>query len=98
MLDDLGILPTIQWHCKEFQKIYPNMHIETVLSAPEKRLAQPLEITIFRILQEAMQNAAKHSNADRIRISFTDEKGIHLSIEDNGSGMESIYLSAGKSE
>jgi signal transduction histidine kinase len=52
MLDDLGILPTIQWHCKEFQKIYPNIRIETLLCAPQKRLAEPLEITIFRILQE----------------------------------------------
>ena len=88
ILDDLGILPTIQWHCAEFQKIYPNIRIETLLSAPEERLAEPLEITIFRILQEAMHNVAKHSNADLIRISLRSEKGIHLTIEDNGSGFD----------
>lgn len=86
ILDDLGILPTIQWHCKEFQKIYPQIRVETSLSAPKERLPEPLEITIFRILQEAMHNAAKHSNADLIRISLTSEKGINLIIEDNGSG------------
>ena len=78
ILDDLGILPTIQWHCKEFQKIYPNIRIETSLSAPEERLSEPLEITIFRISQEAMHNAAKHSKADFIRITLRSENGIHL--------------------
>ena len=97
MLDDLGILPTIQWHCKEFQKIYPNIRIETLLCAPQKRLAEPLEITIFRILQEAMHNAAKHSNADLIRISLSSENGIHLIIEDNGSGFDLKEVTARRS-
>jgi len=88
ILDDLGILPTLQWHCKEFQKIYPNIRIETLLSAPEERLSESLEITIFRIIQEAMHNVAKHSGADFIRISLRSENGIHLSIEDNGSGFD----------
>ncbi len=97
MLDDLGILPTIQWHCKEFQKIYPNIRIETFLCAPGERLAEPLEITIFRILQEAMHNAAKHSNADLIRISLRSEKDLHLTIEDNGSGFDLEEVRARKS-
>ena len=97
MLDDLGILPTIRWHCKEFQKIYPNIRIETLLCAPQKRLAEPLEITIFRILQEAMHNAAKHSNADLIRISLSSENGIHLIIEDNGSGFDLKEVTARRS-
>lgn len=97
ILDDLGILPTIQWHCGEFQKIYPNIRIETLLSAPEDRLAEPLEITIFRILQEAMHNVAKHSNADFIRISLRSESGIHLTIEDNGSGFDLKEVAARRS-
>jgi len=97
MLDDLGILPTIQWHCKEFQKIYPNIRIETSLCTQQERLAEPLEITIFRILQEAMHNAAKHSNADLIRISLESESGIHLIIEDNGSGFDLKEATAGRS-
>ena len=97
MLDDLGILPTIHWHCKEFQKIYPNIRIETSLCTQQERLAEPLEITIFRILQEAMHNAAKHSNADLIRIALESESGIHLIIEDNGTGFDLKEATAGKS-
>ena len=97
MLDDLGILPTIQWQCEEFQKIYPNIRIETSLCTQEERLPEPLEITIFRILQEAMHNAAKHSNAKLIRISLESEGGIHLIIEDNGSGFDLEEVTARRS-
>jgi signal transduction histidine kinase len=97
ILDDLGILPTIQWHCAEFQKIYPNIRTKTLLSAPEERLAEPLEITIFRILQEAMHNVAKHSNADLNRISLSCENGIQLTIKDNGSGFDLKEVTARRS-
>ena len=49
----------------------------------------PLQITLYRILQEAFNNIVKHARADRVRVSL-DRIGevLHLLIEDNGCGFD----------
>lgn len=89
MLDDLGILTTINWFCREFQLIYTGIRIEKQLDIKENDVPEPLKIIIFRILQEALNNVAKHSHADLVRLYFgkTDEI-IRLAIRDNGRGFD----------
>jgi signal transduction histidine kinase len=89
MLDDLGILPTISWHCREFEKIYSHIGIEKRMDITEKDVPAPLKTVIYRILQEAMNNIAKHSNANLISL-FLKKKDdrIELVIEDNGIGFD----------
>lgn len=89
ILDDLGILVTITWFCREFQSIYSAIRIEKQISLEENEVPEPLKIVIFRILQEALNNVAKHSEADFVRI-FLEKKGesIELSITDNGVGFD----------
>ena len=70
MLDDLGILPTIDWHCREFQKTYSHIHIEKQTSIAEDNVPAILKVVIYRILQETLNNIAKHSKADLIRLSL----------------------------
>ncbi|MDH4266061.1 MAG: GAF domain-containing protein, partial [Deltaproteobacteria bacterium] len=89
MLDDLGILPTIDWHCREFQKTYSHIHIEKHVGIAEDNVPAILKVVLYRILQETLNNIAKHSNADLIRLSLRKtETRIELIIQDNGQGFD----------
>jgi len=89
ILDDLGILAAISWFCREFQKICPDIHIDKEIDILEHDVPDDLKIVIYRILQESVNNIAKHSNADHIRCSLRKTEGIiELTIEDNGKGFD----------
>jgi signal transduction histidine kinase len=88
-LDDLGILATIGWFIREFQKVYSHISIEKQISAEENEIPDSLKTPLFRIMQEAMNNIAKHSKADLARLILRKMKHkIELSIEDNGEGFD----------
>jgi PAS domain S-box-containing protein len=88
ILDDLGIRATIGWFCREYRRVYTGITLEEHLHAAEQDIPGPLKITIFRIVQEALNNVAKHSRADRVFLSLRKEAGeLILAIEDNGVGM-----------
>jgi len=87
MLDDLGLLPTIRHHCREFHKLHPTCRVSTVLDINEEDIPESLKIVVFRVLQEALNNVSNHSHATTVEISFGKEKGqLVLSIVDNGCG------------
>ena len=87
ILDDLGILATISWFCREFQTIYSGIRIQQQLDTQEDDVPDPLKITIYRVLQEAFNNVTKHSEADLVRLSLRKtEATIALAVEDNGLG------------
>nr|NIS61822.1 Two-component sensor histidine kinase [Pseudomonadota bacterium] len=89
VLDDLGILATIAWFCREFQTIYSGIRIEQQLDIREGEVPDPLKTAIYRVLQEALNNVAKHSNANLANISLRRMGGmIGLVIEDNGMGFD----------
>jgi PAS domain S-box-containing protein len=88
-LDILGILPTLSWFVREFELANPKTRIEKHISVSEKDVPEPLKIAIFRILQEAVNNAVKHAGADCIRISLHHGGGVlAFSIEDDGKGFD----------
>jgi len=88
-LDDLGILATIGWFCREFQETYATVRIEKEIRLEEADIPGSLKTVIYRVLQEALNNVAKHSGADRVTI-FLTKRGhtIELTIEDNGRGFD----------
>ena len=89
MLDDLGILSTISWFCREFQAVYCSMQVDQDIQVTEEDVPEPLKIIIYRILQEALNNAAKHSGASHIAVCLKTVDGrIELSVEDNGKGFD----------
>jgi PAS domain S-box-containing protein len=89
VLDDLGILATIGWFCREFQTIYSSIRIEQQLDIREDEVPDPLKTAIYRVLQEALNNVAKHSNANLANISLRRMEGmIELVIKDNGIGFD----------
>jgi PAS domain S-box-containing protein len=89
MLDDLGILATINWFCREFQKVYPHFQIQRQIEVQEQEVPEELKIVIFRILQEAMNNIAKHSRGNSISLNLGRRNDrITLKIQDNGAGFD----------
>ena len=75
MLDTLVFISAIRSFCREYQKIYRNIRIETQLDVQEEDIPEKLKIVCYRIIQEALNNAAKHSQADKLLLSIskTDE-------------------------
>jgi len=82
-LDDLGLLPTINWFCREFEHRHPEIRIQREISLPEHKIPSQLKIVIYRIIESAFQNIAKYSSTDQIRfvLHLTDDM-IHLIIGD----------------
>ena len=92
-LDDLGLLATVSWFCREFETIYSGIRVEKQIHLEDKDVPGPLKIIIFRVLQESFNNIAKHSRADLVNLSLRRSKGkIELSITDNGVGFDEGHV------
>ena len=89
ILDDLGILATIKWFLREFQKVYPQFRVQRQIETQEEEIPETLKIVIFRILQEAMNNIAKHSQGNLIVLTLEKRNYRRiLKIRDNGVGFD----------
>ena len=89
ILDDLGLLPTMAWHLREFEKAHPGVAVEQRLSAAESDVPDALRTPIFRILQEATNNLAKHSGASRMLVGLdTGDGKLRLWVQDDGAGFD----------
>jgi len=89
ILDDLGLLPTMRWHLREFEKAHPGLVVEQRLGAVESQVPDGLRTPIYRILQEAANNVAKHSVASRMVVGLgTVEGRLRLWVQDDGVGFD----------
>lgn len=89
MIDDLGFIESMDWYCGEFGKIYDHIKVKTSILATEKNIPEPFKIVLFRIVQEALNNVAKHSGASQVSLSLVSEADtLQLIVEDNGRGFD----------
>jgi len=87
LLDDIGLISTISWYSREFTRIFPQMFIDHLVEIDEEHIPDELKIVIFRILQEAMFNVARHANSDTVKIVLQIIKNqIELIVQDRGKG------------
>jgi signal transduction histidine kinase len=88
-LDDLGIIPTIAWFCREFRSIYNDIHLDTHIAVAENDVSVPLKTVIFRIMQEALNNVVRHARARHVRVHLRKtDSAIELLVRDNGIGFD----------
>ena len=84
-LEDIGILATISWLCREFRKTYSGIQIEKQIDVQENEIPYFLKIMIYKTLRDALANIATHSKVDLVHLSLLKkDKRIELTIQDNG--------------
>ena len=87
VLDDLGLISAMRGYCREFQTVYPSIKVTLNFGLDEENVPSPVKILVYRVLQEAMNNVAKHSQADAVDIGLQKASGcIQLRVADNGTG------------
>lgn len=89
ILEDIGVLATISWLCREFQKTYSGIQIEKRIDIQENEIPFFLKIMIYKTLRDALANLAVHRKADLVRLSLQKKsKRVELTIQDNGEGFD----------
>lgn len=88
-LDDLGIVPTLKKYLSTIMEYNKGVHINFQSYCNEKRLLSDYEVSIFRLVQESVNNAIKHGKASEIwvKIEWLKEN-INILVKDNGSGFD----------
>lgn len=95
MLDDLGLVVTLNWLCREFLGAHAGFEIVKEIDCDDLNVPEPLKNVIFRVTQEALNNVAKHAGATKVTLSLRCKKNvIVLKIVDNGSGFDASAMSA----
>ena len=84
---DLGINTAITSFIEEFGLTHEDIIIRDDIHIPENSIPEFLKIAIFRVLQEALNNVAKHSRAGAIKITLLNKEDlIQMTIQDDGQG------------
>jgi len=87
VLTDLGLLPALSWTLRDFSRQNRAIIVSPRIMVSEGNVPADLKLAIFRIVQAALSNVARHSKASSVSVSlsrFEDE--LRLGIEDNGVG------------
>lgn len=89
ILDDLGLIPAMRGYCREFQHFYPLIRVQVKFDIDEQRVEESIKILIYRVLQEAMNNIAKHSEAENVMVIMNNSARENvLVIKDDGKGFD----------
>lgn len=94
-LDDLGLIAAVRTLCVDFQA-RTGLQLELVFKRMDQRLPGELEVTLYRILQEALTNIERHAGASEVRIVLQKREGrVKLEISDNGCGFDPAAARSG---
>ncbi|MFI5359895.1 MAG: sensor histidine kinase [Halanaerobiales bacterium] len=95
-LDDLGLIPTLARYIDKFVK-ETGIEINFTIIGNQKRLSNTYEVTIFRIVQEALNNIFKHARArsGKVRLEYGLDN-INLLIIDDGIGFDPVEINGEK--
>ncbi len=88
ILDDLGLLPTLEELTAKINR-EDDLRAELRVKGAQRRLSSEMELTLFRIAQEALNNVTKHAEATEVvtTVELTDG-AVRLMVEDNGKGFD----------
>jgi len=89
MLDDLGLLPALLWHFDRFTALTGARVNFSQNGLVDTRFPPELETTAYRIIQEALTNAARHSGVQEVSVQVLYLDGVlSIQVEDCGSGFD----------
>lgn len=89
MLDDLGLLPSLVWFARRYTT-QTNIHVSLRhRGLQKKRFAPPVETAVYRLVQESLNNVARHAKVDEVVVSVVaGKKTLDISVEDAGTGFD----------
>jgi two-component system NarL family sensor kinase len=89
VLDDLGLLPALSMYFREFNRENRAIFVSPRLTVAEGDIPAYLKLAMFRIVQAALSNVARHSKASTVRVFLSIfESELRLVVEDNGVGFD----------
>lgn len=89
MLDDIGLIPTLLWHFERYTK-QTNIEVLFHPNGITQRLLPDLETAVYRIVQEALTNVARHAKVAEVSVQLTRREDIlEVKITDQGIGFNS---------
>jgi signal transduction histidine kinase len=89
MLDDLGLVPTLRWQIGRFEE-RTGIRVDFSASNVDRRFPPEIELTAFRVIQEALTNVARHSGVTEVKLElWADPQTLGARIEDRGKGFNS---------
>jgi signal transduction histidine kinase len=89
MLDDLGLEAALQWHVRDFIRRY-GIDVRLSIDGKLDALSDRHRTCVYRVVQEAMTNCARHAKAKNISVDVTiDQTQLMVSIADDGIGFDS---------
>jgi signal transduction histidine kinase len=88
MLDDFGLVPALEWQAREISK-RTGLRVHVTAEETATELPDQLRTCIYRVVQEALHNCARHSHARTVKVVVKQEPAkIVLSVEDDGHGFD----------
>ena len=98
MLDDHGLAAALDWHARNFSR-RTGIAVAVRAREPALRPALQVEIALFRIAQEALNNVAKHARAHRVEIALDHANGeCVMSVQDDGIGFDGVEDASDKAK
>lgn len=92
-LDDLGLLPTIDWYCREFEHLHPEIAIDQEIALQETDTPAPLRIVIYRIVESVFRKIARYENTDKIELDLRRTNG-DITLEIDSTARDSAYAAS----
>lgn len=88
VLDDLGAASAVSWFCREFAQSYPTLQLHEAVMVSDADVPERLGTTVFRSVQELLNNVAKHAQAHRVVVSLSRRVDrLVLEVKDDGVGL-----------
>lgn len=89
VIDEVGLLLALNWFVGKYKKVYAGLCVDIQLDVYESKISDDKKNIIYRIVQEAMNNIAKHACAKNILLKLTlSRNGLLLCISDDGCGFD----------
>ena len=91
MLDDLGLIPALEWQAREVSR-QGSAEVEVVAEGIPDHLPDAYRTCVYRLVQEALHNVARHAGARRVIIDVRQTAGaLRVSIQDDGRGFDPAH-------
>jgi signal transduction histidine kinase len=91
MLDDLGLVPALEWQAREISR-RSDMEVEVHSENVSEDLGDETKVTIYRLVQEALNNAATHASARNAKVTIAQNSDkITVEITDDGHGFDPAH-------